>query len=120
MNLNQFRVLFLSLLVISLVGIIIAGSVVTVLIAVMIILSSIWIATETGTHASYTIQIGQMLNYMMMKMGIAPTKTPPKEILSDQGLQITNDKALGKLHQVLPDGEEYTGANDVPTEEKQS
>ncbi len=112
MSLNQVRILAIVLLVVGELMLALNGFTEAVILGAMLIVIVLWLVSETGTHASYTIRIGQMLE-MLFK-----PRPKPQQVMSDEGLQITNEKAHNKLYK-LEDGEELTKGSDKNPEDYQ-
>lgn len=107
MSLNQIRILALTLLAVGEALLALNGFIEAVILGAMLIISVLWLVSEQGTHASYTIRIGQMLEMLFKPR----PKPQPNQVISNEGLQITNEKAHSKLYK-LEDGEELTNGND--------
>ena len=92
MSLNQVRAVALTMLTICMIILIVIASLEVMMLGVMILIGTLWLVTESGTHASHTMKIGQMLSLLFR-----PPPKPKGAILSEGGLQLSNDKTLGKL-----------------------
>ena len=116
LSLNKLRIILLSLMGIGL-GILIAVSPVGfALLGGIVILGFIWLVAETGTHASYTMMIGKMLEKLF-------TSRPPKEPVEEKrhtagspdeksGQDLQNGKVIGEIkpvarnHNIHRDGDD--------------
>ena len=90
LSLNKLRIILLSLMGIGLGVLIAVAPVGFALLAGINILGFVWLVAEAGTHASYTMAIGNMLNQLFKPK-------LPRQQMKGGTIQVTNDAINGNL-----------------------
>lgn len=99
MKLNHIRYILALLLIVGEGILILNGFTEAVILGAMIMIGIFWLVTEGGTHASYTIRIGQMLEVLLKSLFGKPKQ--PEQVTTDKGEKVTIDKVPNIIK--LPD-----------------